>query len=358
MTKGRKSLFLKLLETYFLPNPRRGAWLARLAGQFNLFYPAEIEKRIHWQRYNSGEFQLEGVALKRIRAAEPIKGFLFAPRERVASFPQPLAPESVNVAPGPGVRTLLFGVKGCDLPGLAVHERMFLSGEFKDPFYAQRLKNTVLVASDCPIPEQTCFCNLLGLKPYVTEGVDLSVSVLDEGWLVEVLTERGKGLIEEARDGFQKAGEELIAKREGQRQRAMQLLKEQNPREWNPELAQAIAIKSRDLDFWQKAAGDCVECFGCLLTCPTCFCYLLYDQGNAERFERTRVWDFCYLPMYARVGGGANPRPRFIQRFINRFQCKFMHSKNQNGFYACSGCGRCFTTCMGKIDIRNILGQL
>ncbi|MGQ9708465.1 MAG: 4Fe-4S dicluster domain-containing protein, partial [bacterium] len=287
-----------------------------------------------------------------IRAAEPIKGFLVAPRERVASFPEPLEPGSAKV------RTLLFGVKGCDLGGLAVHERMFLFGEFRDPFYAERLNSTILVAADCPKPEKSCFCNLLGRRPYESDGADLSLTVLDEGWLVEVVSERGRELIEKERDGFEKAEESQLAKRDEQRQKAIQILKQHNPREWSPNLAQAIAEKTNDTGFWTEAAAGCVECFGCLLTCPTCFCFLLYDGGNAERFERTKVWDFCYIPMYARVGGGANPRARFIQRFINRFHCKFMHSKNQNGFYACSGCGRCFTTCMGKIDIRNILGQL
>lgn len=346
-----KSIF-SILESYFLPNPRCAAWLARLAGGCNLFYPAEIKQGVHWQRLNPAEFNIEDLALRKIRAAEPIKPFLFSPREKVASFPQPVEPEGLEV------RTLLFGVKGCDLRGIAVHKKMFLEGEFADPFFAQRLENIILVAADCPTPEKTCFCNLFGGKPFVTEGADLSLTVFDDGWLIEVLSERGAELMKMERNGFEKATTSLFAKREEQRQKAIQILMEQNPKEWNPNLPQAIADKSSDKKFFSEAARDCVECFGCLLTCPTCFCFLLYDQGNAERFERTKVWDFCYIPMYARVGGGANPRARFIERFINRFHCKFMNFKNQNGFYACSGCGRCFTTCMGRIDIRNILGQL
>ncbi|MEO0019554.1 MAG: 4Fe-4S dicluster domain-containing protein [candidate division WOR-3 bacterium] len=339
------------MDAYFLPNHRCSSWLASLAGRFNLFYPREVDEAVHWQRYDANDFNIEQLALRKIRAAEPIKPFFFSPRERVASFPEPVEPET-KMKP-----TLLFGVKGCDLRGIAVHKRMFLEGEFADPFFAQRLNNTILLGADCPAPERTCFCNLLGLKPFLTEDVDLSLTVIDDGWLIEALSERGAELMQ-MENGLQKATDSQIAKREEQRQKAMRILKEQNPKDWNPNLAQAIADKTADKRFWIDAARDCVECFGCLLTCPTCFCFLLYDQGNAERFERSRVWDFCYLPMYARVGGGANPRARFIDRFINRFHCKFMHSKNQNGFYACSGCGRCFSTCMGRIDIRNILGQL
>jgi len=349
LTGEMEFVFFNLLDTYFLPNDRRSAWFTRLAGSFNVFYPALIEDRIHWQKYNQADFQIEKLALKQIRAAEPIKPFLFAPRERVASFPEPLVPE-----PSP-VQALLFGVKSCDLRGIAVHKKMFMEGEFADPFYAQRLMNTYLIAADCPLPENSCFCNLLGLNPFVSEGVDLSLTVLEEGWLIEVISERGKNLIGAE---FQPSVDKMIARRQAQREKALQILKTQNPKDLHSNLTQAIAERTKDFSFWNQAASGCVECFGCLITCPTCFCYLLYDNGNAERFERTRVWDFCYVPMYARVGGGANPRPRFIQRFINRFHCKFMHFKNQNGFYACSGCGRCFTTCMGKIDIRNILGKL
>jgi hypothetical protein len=117
------------------------------------------------------------------------------------------------------------------------------------------------------------------------------------------------------------------------------------------------------------------------MTCPTCFCYLLYDQLAVVRdpstedgrvrtndgrrttdrvpgFDRIKVWDACYYEGYARVGGGANVRPRMWERFRNRFHCKWMNCTRDWGFHSCSGCGRCFTACMGKIDIRNIMGKL
>ena len=64
------------------------------------------------------------------------------------------------------------------------------------------------------------------------------------------------------------------------------------------------------------------------------------------------------MAAYARVGGGANPRAEFLKRFANRFLCKFSDFKFDHGMFACSGCGRCFKACMGKIDIRVVLGEL
>jgi len=338
------------LRIYFLPNERRINWITRLAGGHNLFLPVKVNSSVHWVRFDKGNFDINALALKEIRAAEPIKPFLFSPRERVALFPEPLK-EPANETPA-----LLFGVKGCDLRGLAIHKIMFQEGEFADPFYSQRLQETILIGADCPEPKDSCFCNLVGLKPYVVDGVDLVVSVIDEGWLVEVLSEKGAKLI--AGEDWRPANENQVGKRNAQRQEAEAVLQRRNPKPLNPNLPQAIAEKTNDEKFWAEAAQDCVECFGCLMTCPTCFCFLLYDQAKGDKVERTRVWDACYMAMYARVGGGANPRAKFLKRFINRFHCKFMHGKNQHGFYFCSGCGRCFTACMGKIDIRNIIGRL
>jgi ferredoxin len=74
--------------------------------------------------------------------------------------------------------------------------------------------------------------------------------------------------------------------------------------------------------------------------------------------ERTKVWDACYIAAYARVGGGANPRAEFVKRFYNRFFCKFSHFPSWQKMPACSGCGRCYRVCMGKIDIRKVLAEV
>ncbi len=343
------------MEPRFLPSTKRDNWLGQLAREYTLFFPARVEKKVHWHRLEAEDLESGDSGpewgLCCIRASEPIKSFLFSPREQVASFPDRLEPEEPE-------KRILFGVKDCDLLGLKVHEKMFLEGDFKDPFYEARLKNTILIAADCPDPEDSCFCNLVGRKPYATEGADIVLSVLDNGYLLEPLTEQGEELVRLGGDAFQPGTEAQIARRDEQRKAAVEKLEKTNPKPWNPEVAKAMEDRTKDQAFWRKHAATCVECFGCLMSCPTCFCFLLYAKAKEAKVERTRIWDACYLAAYARVGGGANPRAEFLKRFINRFQCKFMHFKNQHGFYACSGCGRCFKVCMGKIDIRKVLGEL
>ncbi|MFO7650449.1 MAG: 4Fe-4S dicluster domain-containing protein [bacterium] len=337
-----------------LRKDQQANWLAKLSESFAVFVPVGTENHVHWQRHappgSPGTTQSPVPALEEIRAAEPVKAFLFSSRETVAGLPDPLTP-------GPAEKRVLFGVKACDLAALAAQKKMFLEGEFADPFYKARLDNTVLVAADCPNPADSCFCSLVGGKPWAESGADLVVSVVDGDWLLEPLTKRGEELVMQSGAGLAPALDRQVARRDEQRKAAVQKLAEVNPTALPADLPARLHKRETDRAFYREHAASCVECFGCLMTCPTCYCFLLYDRAKEGGMERTKTWDACYLGAYQRVGGGANPRGEFLKRFSNRFECKFEHFKNANGFYACSGCGRCFKVCMGKIDIRKVLGS-
>ncbi len=337
-----------------LRREQQAKWLAKLAESFAIFVPAGIENHVHWQRLgppgNLAESQSPVPALDEIRAAEPVKAFLFSPRETVAGLPEP-------VEPGQTEKRVLFGIKACDVVALAAQKKMFLEGEFVDPFYKARLENTILVAADCPKPADSCFCNLVGGKPYAGAGADIVLSVVDGDWLLEPVSARGEEFLRAADSVFSAVSDAQLARRDEQRRAAEARLAEVNPRPLPDDLPARLHKRETDRAFYAEHAASCVECFGCLFTCPTCYCFLLYDRAREGGMERTKVWDACYLAAYQRVGGGANPRGEFLKRFSNRFECKFEHFKNTNGFYACSGCGRCYKVCMGRIDIRKVLGS-
>jgi hypothetical protein len=344
------------LDKFQLSITQRNQWLSKLLERFTVYVPAEHEGQVHWHRLDPPDLNSDTdtitPALRRIRASEPVKSFMLNPRQQVGAFPDRLEPTE------PKTRVLL-GVKNCDLVPLKVHDKILTDGEFKDPFYVAQRKCTILVAADCPAPEESCFCNLLGLTPYAGDGADAVLSVSDGAYLLEV-GDRGRALVDAAPELFREieGSDALVAKRNEERKAAVAVLSRTNPKPWNPDLPKAVAARRNDQSFWQKHAEKCVECFGCLMGCPTCYCFLLYDQAREEGLDRTRVWDACYLAAYARVGGGANPRAEFLKRFANRFVCKFSDFKTDHGMFACSGCGRCFKACMGKIDIRKVLAEL
>ena len=70
------------------------------------------------------------------------------------------------------------------------------------------------------------------------------------------------------------------------------------------------------------------------------------------------VWDVCFYPGYWRMAGNLSPKPRLIDRFQNRFSCKFSYFPDNYDFISCTGCGRCIEACPGNIDIRRCLSEL
>ena len=57
---------------------------------------------------------------------------------------------------------VVFGMKACDLKGLEVLDRVFLSDPV-DTFYAARRDHGTIVAMACHEPEESCFCKVCGI---------------------------------------------------------------------------------------------------------------------------------------------------------------------------------------------------
>lgn len=346
------------MATLFLPKEKFNTWMLKLHEKFTIYYPAQVENKVHYKKVDKNFFADPNFSidktLEKIRPTEPLKGFFYRPKEKVGGLDKKSKIEvSLDETP-----RIIIGAKNCDLRPLMVHQKMYLENELGEPFYKAQRDRTIIIAADCPVPEQTCFCNLVGLKPYPEKGADIVVSVISSGYIFETANEKGESLLRDFNHLFQEAATADLTKRDEQRKQAVATLQSINPTKLRTDLTKAISEKNEE-DFWVESAKSCVECFGCLMVCPTCFCFLLYDDATKESgFNRYKIWDACYYAAYARVGGGMNTRPEFWKRFRNRFHCKFMNFPNDYNFYACSGCGRCYSVCMGKIDIRKILEKI
>jgi sulfhydrogenase subunit beta (sulfur reductase) len=292
-----------------------------------------------------------------IRTNEPLKAVFSLPKEKVAIF---------NDKEEKGVKeekkNLVIGAKVCDLRPLAVLKKMYLEKNFVFEEFKEKLENTLIISADCPFPQESCFCNLVGLKPYGEKEVDgiiadLNLSFIDNKILIEVFTKKGEDLLKD-RIGvkLEEADKEILEKQKELRKKAEDYLRKINPKDFAENISEKVLIAQEK--FWNEVLETCVECFGCLYICPTCFCFLLGDFLVENHYERIKFWDTCYHPMYARVAGGLNPRAEFYKRGRNRFHCKFANFYLEYNFYACSGCGRCSQVCLGKIDIRKILLSL
>ncbi len=345
------------MSLYLIRTRNISEWLSNLTERFATFLPQEnnvaaVSSPI-LSRQSKNNFPSPEV-FRRIRSFNPfLKDFLFPSQERVAIyFQKEIETQKPEANKSPA---LVIGVKGCDIRPLLVYQNMFSLKDFIDPFFQERLSQTIIITADCPVPETTCFCNLVGVSPHGAKEVDGNISVIEEGLLLEVFTEKGKDLIKP--EIFESAQDRHLQERKRNREVAENMLKEINPRPLPDNLPKRIEAK-KEKEFWETKKKKCVECFGCLYICPTCFCFLLSDFPTDERYERLKSWDACYMASYARVGGGLNPRPLFYQRFRNRFHCKFMNTYYDFNFFACSGCGRCYKVCAAKIDLRDILLEI
>lgn len=322
--------------------------MQKLAQTGDVFFPGLIDDRVHYLKRKTDR-NPEPV-LTGIRTAENLKPCFFPCRDVVSRFPRDVDRRFSSMQ-------YLFGVKACDIRGFEVYDRVFEEWQPTDQNYHEVRSHTVVIASDCPAPEKSCFCNFVGLQPYAKQGYDINVTKLTAGYLFEVATPAGESVIDLAGELFRPAeGTDFLGEREGIRQRASERLAQLSP----AVLDEMIGPRVEDAPVQKIREGrdECVECFACLHACPTCYCFLLSDVRSGRDIERLRVWDACYYAAYARVGGGANPRSRIDDRFWNRFNCKFNYFPQYEKFFACSGCGRCLCGCSASIDIRKILTRL
>ncbi|MCK4326442.1 4Fe-4S dicluster domain-containing protein [bacterium] len=352
--------------------------MRKLLKENAIYAPGQTGENLYWQKLNSntpkgtstqkgtstpiplraqaGTGGLENIVYDQIRAAGSIKPFLFHPKETVASYPTAKTNKETPE------KTILIGPKACDLKALEVLDNIFQKGDFKDPFYIANRENTTVISSDCSSPADSCFCSLVDLSPYPKTGFDLNLSRIADGFVVEVGSSRGQELIRESEASFREASSHMVKERDDVRGEVLAQVKKQNEEYDAGKSYQEILKKNFEVDAWRTEAEKCVECAACVQVCPTCYCFLLYDQASgAEQtagYEKVRVWDACQYPKFSQVAGGANPRKRRAERLRHRYAHKFDYFLENFDIVACTGCGRCIQACPGKIDMREVLSKI
>lgn len=311
----------------------------------------QIEKYNVFSLFNQGDADyvysvlsaenLKNTVLGKYRSMVPVKSFLFQPYEKLVPF-------SVKKP------QIIVGVKACELAHLRTLDGMFLDGEFKDPLYEEARKNTVIISADCTSCKSTCFCSKIEGLPYPTYGFDINLRPTKNGFVAEILSEKGKKLVENNYALFQDTVKDHLDESEENRYKVHEMVLKTNI---DFDFAEALAdtVKSPKTDLWKEVAKECVECGGCRFACSTCYCFLIGEQKNFEKF---RIWDTCQFKGYSSVAGGGNPRPTKPSRYRNFYSCKVNYRRQNFGFYACTGCGRCIEVCPAEIDIRKVLTKL
>jgi ferredoxin len=197
--------------------------------------------------------------------------------------------------------------------------------------------------------------------PYPRNYFDIGLSSIDNRFLAEVGTVKGQALVDDFKMFFRPGGRGDMEIRERDRQhvseQVMNFIKKRNMPDTSS-IRGAVRKNYNLAQLWQDFASTCVECGACNLVCPTCHCFLIYDEERRGVSKRSRIWDACLYKTFARVAGGANPRRHLYERLRNRFEKKFDFFPQVLNNFACTGCGRCIEACPGDIDLREVLKGL
>jgi len=281
------------------------------------------------------------------RTVDPTKTLVYLIREQVSPLPE--LEESAR---------LVAGVKGCDLKALEVMDAALINDDFVDPAYKLWRDTTLIISSDCDEIDNACHCNLVDGQPFAETGYDLNLSRINDDYLITVGSERGDKLLNLIKEGadIRQATSAVKTKVEKKRSKVVELLKEQN-KEFSRQNNYS-GLRSLDFAPWMDESFTCIGCGACTNICPTCYCLILNDETEAQKFVKQRTYDSCQYNGYTRVAGGANPRDSMTKRFRNRYLCKFDYMVHNFDRLGCTGCGRCTQACAGEIDFRQVVHNL
>lgn len=277
---------------------------------------------------------------------QALKPLLFAAREELWRARSGGDGLEFAAADTPVRPTAVIGVRACDLAALRLQDAHFLHGAVRDPHYARRRAGLLLIAVHCTHPAATCFCASTGDGPRADAGFDLALSELDEGFVVEAGSERGRVLAERLR--LATAAQEQIRRAAGEIDDAAR----RQHRSLPARNLRAALLANLEHPRWAETAARCLSCANCTSVCPTCFCHAEVEEPSVagDGSVHYRQWDSCFTQGHSYMRGYV-VRPDTRRRYRQWLVHKLGTWHDQYGRSGCVGCGRCISWCPAGIDL-------
>jgi ferredoxin len=276
-------------------------------------------------------------------ATEPVKKFFLSPWEYLFKGRYDHGKEVLEDLSLPENKRIIIGVRPCEAMGLTLLDKVFNAEEYKDEFYLNNRKRTILVGLSCLKPNKSCFCTSLGGSPASNRGLDALIFPVGNDLIIEIISESAKEI-------FDSKGRDLSKEETKAWEADKQRIKESlTCRIKVPESLDSIF----ESGYWGDVSGACVSCGICTFLCPTCHCFDLVD----EKRKRLRCYDGCAFGDFTMEASGVNPRPSKQERYRQRVFHKFDYFKKNFKENLCVGCGRCIRHCPVKINIAEIVAN-
>ena len=243
-----------------------------------------------------------------------------------------------------------FGVRGCELEAIHIQDRVFVQGDYIDPYYAAQRKKIFIVAVHCTEPGVNCFCASVDSGPKAGSGYDLALTeVLQENehyFVLQVGSRKGQKVLEKIPHRPASQEEKVAAAK------AVAAASTQMKKKLHTENLKDVLYNSYEHKEWEVVARRCLTCGNCTMVCPTCFCSTVEDVTDlsGEVAVRIRRWDSCFAAEHSYIHGGS-VRSTPMSRYRQWMTHKLATWVDQFGTMGCVGCGRCITWCPVGIDI-------
>ena len=312
-----------------------------------LYLPVEVAGQTNFAAYTAEA----NVDLDTLKTVKSPKDVFFPQSENLYTCNKEdnklkITPEKLVDAP-----FVVFGMKACDIKGIEVLDRVFLSDPV-DSFYAARRANGIIVGLACHEPEESCFCKVFGVD--CTEpAADVATWMIEGELYWKALTEKGEALTETVKALLTETCESKVEAEKS----AVKAIVEKLPYSnlslegWN---GNVLTEKFND-DLWNELYKPCLACGTCTFVCPTCQCYDIKDYNTGNGVQRYRCWDSCMYSDFTMMAHGNN-RNSQMQRFRQRFMHKLVYfPANNDGMYSCVGCGRCVDKCPASLNIVKVI---
>ena len=250
---------------------------------------------------------------------------------------------------------VVFGMKACDIKGVEVLDRVFLSDPI-DTFYAARREHGTIVALACHEPEETCFCKVFGVDA-AHPAADVAAWMVEDTLYWKPETEKGQKLTEKLADLLEKAEDAESETAVADEEEKIRSIIEELPYShlslegWNGD----VLMEKFESPLWEELYKPCLACGTCTFVCPTCQCYDIKDYDTGHGVQRYRCWDSCMYSDFTMMAHGNN-RTSQKERFRQRFMHKLVYfPANNDGMYSCVGCGRCVEKCPASLNIVKVV---
>ena len=347
------------MEQVVLQKSNLNHWVELMHGGFQVFAPSRVHGEIFFLPH-AGQLESDLLCGNATLPYLPPKDIVFPQSETLFSFTRDAGDIAFSVPEKAFERLVILGIRSCDTAGIHWLDNFYLNN-FRDFYYHDRRDNLTLISIACNQPMKNCFCICCEGGPFLNPekaAFDIQLVDLDEHYLVECNSEKGKELVNLNRSLFSPPDPAMVEARD-QLEKKSHTLFLHEPTSYMSTAIRRITSNSVPPEVWTELGERCFDDGGCTFVCPCCSCFGVGYSSKGETGCHYRFWDSCDYSGFTREVSGHNPRAEKGERFKRRFFHKLSYQYvKRDGRIGCVGCGRCITACPGEVGMPAVVERL